>query len=103
VKKIWKLLAIAAAAAAVIPYKAEENIETGEKTYDALLWQVRTCRNPETGKSELAAVSILPTRSIRNGESRWFEDEDLNLPTDHSYVCLHDGTVIEESDEPGPF
>ena len=104
-KKIWKVLAIAAAAASVIPYKVEENLETGEKTWDALLWQVRTCRNAETGKSELAAVSILPTRSIRSGEADWFEDEDedLDLPDKGSYVVFPDGEVIVESDEPGPF
>ena len=105
-KKIWKVLAIAVAAASVIPYKVEENIATGEKTYDALLWQVRTRRNSATGKSELSAVSILPTRRIRNGEADWFEDEDedLDLPTDRSYVCFPDGEVIvEEEDDLGPF
>ena len=75
-KKIWKVLGIAALAAGLIPYKAEENLETGEKTYDALLWQVRTRLNAETGKSELSAVSILPTRSIRHGEEDLFADEE---------------------------
>ena len=98
-KKFWKILAIAAAAAAVIPYKVEENLDTGEKTWDALLWQVRARRNHTTGKSELTAVSILPTRRIRNGEADWFENED-----DEVYACYPDScSDIVESDEPSPF
>jgi len=92
-KKLWKVLGIAALVAGVIPYKAEENLETGEKTYDALLWQVRTCRDAVTGKPALTAVSILPTRRIRHGEAELFADEEL-FPCD----CAEANTVPE--DEP---
>ena len=103
-KKIWKVLAIAAAAAAVIPYKVEENIETGERTWDALLWQFRS--RPEGDGEARKELTILPNRLPRRKaeEADWFdEDEDLDLPTDRSYVVFPDGEVIVEADEPGPF
>ena len=101
-KKIWKILGVAALATS-IPFVIRTDPETKERTFDALLWQLRTRPNPETGKREVTAVSILPYRRIRNGEADWFEDEDLDLPEDRSYVVFPDGEVIVESDEPGPF
>lgn len=76
-KKIWKILGFSALVAGLVPYKAEENLETGEKTFDALLWQVKTCRDSATGKSVLTAVSILPTRRLRHGEASLFDDAAL--------------------------
>ena len=77
-KKIWKILGAVALVAGLVPYKAEENLETGEKTFDALLWQVRTCRNSETGKSEVTAVSIIPNRLARyHEEAHLFDDDAL--------------------------
>ena len=75
-KKIWKILGAVALVAGLVPYKAEENLETGEKTFDALLWQVRTCRNSETGKSEVTAVSIIPNRLARYHEEAHLFDDD---------------------------
>ena len=95
-KKIWKILGVAALAAS-IPFVIRTDPETKERSYDALLWQVRTRPNPETGKTEVTAVSILPTRRIRNGEAELFEDDGV-------YACYPDScTDIVESDEPGPF
>ena len=96
-KKIWKFLGVAALVAGLVPYKAEENLETGEKTYDALLWQVRTCRDPATGKSALSAVSILPTRRIRHGEADLFADEELS-PCD----CFEPEPAPEEESQFDP-
>ena len=92
-KKIWKILGSAALVAGLVPYKAEENLETGEKTFDALLWQVRTCRNSETGKSELTAVSILPTRRIRHGEAHLFDDDALYTC---NCGCTEAGPAVDE-------
>ena len=99
-KKIWRVLGVAALVAGLIPYKAEENLETGEKTYDALLWQVRTCRDAETGKSALTAVSILPTRRIRHGEADLFDDDAL-CPCD--YIDVEAAPVEEPINEEEHF
>lgn len=47
-KKLWKILGITALAAALVPYRAERDGETGDLTLDALLWQgKRTVRDGE--------------------------------------------------------
>lgn len=49
-KKFWKALGFAALAAAVIPYRVHRDDETGEKTVEALLWQVT--RGPGQGENK---------------------------------------------------
>ena len=82
-KKIWKVLGVATLVASV-PFVIRSNPETRERIYDALLWQVRTRPNPETGKSEVTAVSILPNRLAR----RYGQDgaEDV-LFDDNCTIC----------------
>ena len=60
-KKIWKVLGITAAVAAVAPVVFRKNEETGEKTVDALLWQLKTRPNEETGRKDIE-LNILPNR-----------------------------------------
>ena len=62
-KKIWKILGVAVAAASV-PVLFRKNPETGERTVDALLWQLTTTPNPETGKRDIA-INIFPNRFPR--------------------------------------
>ena len=59
-KKIWKVLGIAAVAATV-PVMFRRNRETGESTIDALLWQLKSRPNEETGKRDFE-LNILPNR-----------------------------------------
>lgn len=40
-KKLWKILGVAAAAAALVPCKVEKDEETGKKTYQSLLSRVK--------------------------------------------------------------
>ena len=61
-KKIWKVLGIAAAVGC-IPVLLRTNPETGEKTVDALLWQLKTRPNEETGNKDVE-LNILPNRFI---------------------------------------
>ena len=55
-KKIWKVLGVAALAVGFTPYRVEKNEETGEKKVQALLWQM-TRKPMEEEKEE---VSICP-------------------------------------------
>ena len=60
-KKVWKILAVAAAVS-MVPVVIVKTPETGEQSINALLWQVRICREPVTGKQKVTAVSIIPNR-----------------------------------------
>lgn len=60
-KKVWKILAVAAAVS-MVPVVIVKDHESGERSINALLWQVRTCRDPITGKQKVTAVSIIPNR-----------------------------------------
>ena len=62
-KKVWKILGIVAVAASV-PVVFRKNPETGERTVDALLWQLTTTPDPETGKHSVS-LSIFPNRFPR--------------------------------------
>jgi len=64
-KKLLKILGIAAVVASLLPYRIERNQNTGERLLEALLWQVRTRPDHETGKTRISAVSILPNRLAR--------------------------------------
>ena len=66
-KKFWKILA-AAAAVSMVPVVIVKDPETGEQSINALLWQVRTRRDPITGKQEVTAVSIIPNRRCKGRE-----------------------------------
>lgn len=48
-KKLWKILGITALAAVLVPYRVEKDEETGEKSYDALLWHARAKGHPSDG------------------------------------------------------
>ena len=95
--KIWKVLAIAAAAAAVIPYRVEQDIETGEKTWDALLWQYKS--RVDGDGEEQKELTVFPCRRPRRKaaeEAEMFADVD-------TFCCPDTIPFIEETDEPGPF
>ena len=64
-KKLLKVLSIAALIASLLPYRVEQNKRTGERTFEALLWQVRTRPDYDAGKTKISAVSILPNRLAR--------------------------------------
>ena len=61
-RKIWKILGVAAAIGC-IPVLFRKNPETGEKTVDALLWQLKTRPNAETGSRDIE-LNILPNRFV---------------------------------------
>ena len=63
-KKVWKVLAVAAAVS-MVPVSMIKDPETGERSINALLWQVRVCRDSITGKQKVTAVSIVPNRRCK--------------------------------------
>lgn len=51
-KNFWKILGLGALVAGLTPYKVEKNEETGESSYQALLWR-GTSRVDEAGEKQI--------------------------------------------------
>ena len=56
-KAFWKVLGFAALAAGLTPYKVEKNEETGENSYQALLWRI-TSMSSEDGKKKDIGINL---------------------------------------------
>ena len=52
-KKFWKVLGLGALAAGLTPYKVEKNAETGENSYQALLWRITSAPVGEDKKIDI--------------------------------------------------
>lgn len=78
-KKFWKVLGITALAAGLIPYKVEKNEETGENSYQALLWRITSAPGETADKKEISInfKKGALTSKLAGGsdESHLFSDE----------------------------
>ena len=99
-RKYWKLLGVAAAVAAVVPVVFRKNEETGEKTVDALLWQLKTRPNEETGKRDVE-LSILPNRFVCKVKSE-IPEEELVVDVDEQPACDIELTLEPKLDDEEP-
>ena len=52
-KKFWKILGLGALVVGLTPYKVEKNEETGENSYQALLWRITSTPGDEETKREI--------------------------------------------------
>lgn len=52
-KKFWKVLGLGALVAGLTPYKVEKDEETGEKSYQALLWRITSAPIGEDKKIDI--------------------------------------------------
>ncbi|MDE7220327.1 MAG: hypothetical protein K2O45_12015 [Oscillospiraceae bacterium] len=52
-KKFWKILGLGALAVGLTPYKVEKNEETGESSYQALLWRITSAPGQNGDKREI--------------------------------------------------
>ena len=52
-KKFWKILGLGALAIGLTPYKVEKNEETGESSYQALLWRITSTPGEGENKREI--------------------------------------------------
>ena len=57
-KNFWKVLGFAALAAGLTPYKVEKNEETGENSYQALLWRITSAPSQEEGKGRKFGINL---------------------------------------------
>ena len=104
-KKIWKVLGVAAAVAACAPVVFRNDSETGEKTVDALLWQYKS--RPEWDGSTHRELTIFPCRlphKKKAEEAELFDEEHLIADEGVLIASYPDpAPELEISDEPGPF
>lgn len=79
-KAFWKVLGFAALAAGLTPYKVEKNEETGENSYQALLWK-GTSKDGEDGRhidinlNEGTLTSKVKGAVEKQKEAHLFSDE----------------------------
>lgn len=57
-KKFWKVLGLGALAAGLTPYKVEKNEETGENSYQALLWRITSAPSEEEGEKRRIDINL---------------------------------------------
>ena len=81
-KKFWKILGLGALAVGLTPYKVEKNEETGEKSYQALLWRITSAPAGEDKKIDIGInlgegtlTSKLMNAAERRDEPHLFSDE----------------------------
>ena len=81
-KKFWKILGLGALAAGLTPYKVEKNEETGEKSYQALLWRITSAPAGEDKKIDIGInlgegtlTSMLMNAAEKKEEPHLFSDE----------------------------
>lgn len=95
-KKFLKFLGLTALAAALIPYRVEKDEETGEKSYDALLWHARA-RGNLSDEPDGRKVDV--TFGLKTPEEREWVDCDDDLD-DIDWDNIDDGF---ETDTPDPL
>ena len=81
-KKFWKILGLGALAVGLTPYKVEKDEETGEKSYQALLWRITSAPVGEDKKIDIGInlgegtlTSKLMNAAERKDEPHLFSDE----------------------------
>ena len=81
-KKFWKILGLSALAVGLTPYKVEKNEETGENSYQALLWRITSTPGDEETKREIGInlgegtlTSTLMNAAGKTEEPHLFSDE----------------------------
>ena len=57
-KKFWKVLGLGALVAGLTPYKVEKDEETGEKSYQALLWRITSAPSQEEGEKRRIDINL---------------------------------------------
>ena len=102
-KKFWKILGLGALAVGLTPYKVEKNEETGENSYQALLWRITSAPGSGDNKREIninlgegTLTSMLAGAAGKKEEPHLFSDE---LSVEYT-VPEGEAAESEEPEEP---
>lgn len=76
-KAFWKILGAAALVGTLTPYKVEKHPETGEQTYQAVLWKAVSRPDPENGAKRQLSIDLGFTNPFHpaSQEAHLFADE----------------------------
>lgn len=107
-KKFWKILGLGALAVGLTPYKVEKNEETGESSYQALLWRA-TSKVDEAGEKQIgvnlgegALTSKIMEAVGKKNEPHLFSDElsvEYAAPEAVEEITEKAAEVVEEAVE----
>jgi hypothetical protein len=99
-KKFWKILGLGALAAGLTPYKVEKNAETGENSYQALLWRITSAPGENGDKraidinlGEGTLTSKLLTAAEKKNEPHLFSDD---LSVEYAVPVVEDMAAAAE-------
>lgn len=94
-KKFWKVLGLGALAAGLTPYKVKKNAETGENSYQALLWRITSAPSQEEGEKRRIDINLgegtLTSKLVEAMEKK----DEPHLFSDELSVEYHAGDVKE--------
>ena len=110
-KKFWKILGLGALAVGLTPYKVEKNEETGEKSYQALLWRITSAPIGEDKKIDIGInlgegtlTSKLMDALEKKDEHHLFSDElsvEYTVPNAEAAPASEDtGSEAAEAEAP---
>lgn len=97
-KKFWKVLGLGALAAGLTPYKVEKNEETGEKSYQALLWRITSSPIGEDKKIDIGinlGEGTLTSKLMDMVEKK----DEPHLFSDELSVEYHAGDAVEAAED----
>lgn len=97
-KKFWKVLGLGALAAGLTPYKVEKNEETGEKSYQALLWRITSSPASEDKKIDIGINLGEGTLTSKLMDIMEKKDEP-HLFSDELSVEYHTGAAAEAAED----
>ena len=110
-KKFWKVLGLGALVAGLTPYKVEKDEETGEKSYQALLWRITSAPIGEDKKIDIGInlgegtlTSKLMDALEKKDEHHLFSDElsvEYTVPNAEAAPASEDtGSEAAEAEAP---
>ena len=102
-KAFWKLLG-ATLAIGLTPYKVEKNEETGEKSYQALLWRITSAPGESEGQREIGINLGEGTLTGKLADIVEKKGEETHLFSDELCVEYTSTPVTQEEapEEPAP-
>ena len=98
-KKFWKVLGFAALAAGLTPYKVEKNAETGENSYQALLWRITSAPSEEEGEKRRIDINLGEGTLTSKLMDIMEKKEEPHLFSDELSVEYHAGDAKEAAED----
>jgi len=99
-KTIWKVLGAAALAVGLTPYKIEKNAETGENSYQSLLWRITSGPSHVEGEKRQIDINLGEGTLTSRLWDMIDKKEEPHLFSDELCVEYNGAPVTEETEAP---